>query len=233
MAGQALGVADFDQLFRAHRPAILAYARRRVDGATAEDVVADTFLVCWRRLDDVPEPALPWLLGVARRCLANRLRAEGRRAVLAERVAWEPRVGTRDPADALGERERVLRAFAGLSEVDRELLALLAWERLEPAEVAVVLGCSQAALRVRLHRARRRLAARLEGTGDAGSAPSRLAERLEANVDAGCNPTPADVPGRSGAVRPAGSAVVPGVDGSRRPVRTSSTDTVHRIQEST
>ena len=105
----------FEALFRAHRPQVLAYARRRVDAATAEDVVADAFLVCWRRLDDVPPEALPWLLGVARRCLANRVRGDARRRRpgRARRGGGGAPTGG-DPAEALGERERVLAAFAGL-----------------------------------------------------------------------------------------------------------------------
>jgi RNA polymerase sigma-70 factor, ECF subfamily len=64
----------FEELFRSNYRAVLAYALRRADPETADEVVADTFLVCWRRLDEVPARALPWLLGVARRCLANRRR---------------------------------------------------------------------------------------------------------------------------------------------------------------
>ena len=151
----------FEALFRAHRPQVLAYARRRVDAATAEDVVADAFLVCWRRLDDVPSEALPWLLGVARRCLANRVRGDARRSALIERAAGAEIATGGDPAEALGERERVLAAFSGLSERDREVLALVAWEGLDVAGAATAMGCSKTALKVRLHRARRRLAARL------------------------------------------------------------------------
>ena len=152
----------FEALFRAHRPQVLAYARRRVDDATAEDVVADAFLVCWRRLDEVPQEPLPWLLGVARRCLANRVRGDARRVALAERATHaHVAPGGRDPAETLGERERVLAAFAGLSERDREVLALVAWEGLDVTDAATAMGCSKTALKVRLHRARRRLAARL------------------------------------------------------------------------
>jgi RNA polymerase sigma-70 factor (ECF subfamily) len=73
----------FQEFYRAHEAAVLAYARRRAP-AIAEDVVAETFLVCWRRLDDVPANALPWLYAVARNVLANERRKQARIA-----PAWE------------------------------------------------------------------------------------------------------------------------------------------------
>jgi RNA polymerase sigma-70 factor, ECF subfamily len=165
--------ARFEAIFRAHVGAVRAYARRRSDPATAEDVVADTFLVCWRRLDDVPGDPLPWLYGVARRALANRRRA-ARRAESAierfggERVAAPP--GPAERAERRGDVAGILTAMAGLGERDREVLRLDAWEGLAAADAARAAGCSVTAYRVRLHRARRRLAARLE----AGDAPSCL-----------------------------------------------------------
>ena len=129
---------------------------------TAEDVVAETFVVCWRRFDDVPDDPLPWLFGVARRCLANRRRSDDRRSALAERAGAELDAAGRDVADAVGERDRMLTAFAALSENDREVLSLVAWEGLDVAGAAQAMGCSTAALKVRLHRARRRLRRHLE-----------------------------------------------------------------------
>ena len=72
--------ARFEQLYRAHAGAVRAYAVRRArSDAIADDVVSDVFLVVWRRLDDVPDRPVPWLLLIARRALANRRRS-GRRA---------------------------------------------------------------------------------------------------------------------------------------------------------
>ncbi len=57
--------AQFNRLYELHLEAVRAYAWRRAPGL-ADDVVAETFLVAWRRLDDVPaDDALPWLIGVA------------------------------------------------------------------------------------------------------------------------------------------------------------------------
>jgi len=143
----------FDELYRRHVDAVSAYVRRRAPADAVEDVVAETFLVCWRRIDDVPESALPWLYGVARKTLANERRKRARRAPAEAALATEPGV-VGDPV--LGS------AFRGLSERDREVLRLVAWEGLAVADAAVVLGCTPLACRVRFHRAKRRLERRLE-----------------------------------------------------------------------
>jgi len=156
--------AAFETLFRAHVGAVHAYALRRSDAATADEVVADTFLVCWRRFDRVPDDALPWLYAVARRCLANRLRA-GRRE--RARTAPAPVPAGDQTADTYEQRTQareVLAAMAGLPDKEREALQLCAWEGLAPADAARVVGCTAAAFRVRLHRGRRRLAEALDGT---------------------------------------------------------------------
>jgi RNA polymerase sigma-70 factor (ECF subfamily) len=140
-----------EQLFAAHAGAVRAYARRRIDPVSADDTVSEVFAVAWRRLDDVPEAALPWLLGCARRVLAHQHRRLRRDVALAERLGTTagPPAPTGDPV--LG------RALSQLSARDREVLLLVAWEGLDPAQAARVLGCSRNTLAVRLHRARRRL----------------------------------------------------------------------------
>jgi RNA polymerase sigma factor (sigma-70 family) len=164
----------FTQLFDAHFRTVSAYALRRSTPAEADDAVAETFLVAWRRLDEVPENAKPWLLAVARRVLANQRRAAGRRGALAERVAGEG-IDNHEPR----ERPLVLRALSRLSEPDREALLLVAWDGLSTAEGAIALGCSQSAFKVRLHRARGRLRnelGRLERDRPRPVVPSRLEE---------------------------------------------------------
>jgi RNA polymerase sigma-70 factor (ECF subfamily) len=108
----------------AHTAAVLAYALRRASREDAADVVAETFLVAWRRLDDFDEQsALPWLYAVARRVLLSQRRAATRQQAIAERVAaaelpeaWE---GT-------SESQRLREALAGMSEKEREVLMLVA-----------------------------------------------------------------------------------------------------------
>jgi RNA polymerase sigma-70 factor (ECF subfamily) len=154
----------FEELFAAHYWAVRGYVLRRAAPAAAEDVVAETFLVAWRRLDVIADDPLPWLLGVARRLLANQQRAERRRGALTARLQglfpgqapeWEPPAAMSD---------ELAIAMVRLSPQEREALLLVAWEGLEPARAALAAGCSGAAFRGRLHRARRHVAAALSDT---------------------------------------------------------------------
>jgi RNA polymerase sigma-70 factor, ECF subfamily len=129
------------------------FLARRTDPHTADDVLAETLLVCWRRLDQVPDNALPWVYGVARNCLSNIQRGDRRQVRLAARItAVDP------PREAQGEPdepdERVTAALAALRPEDAELLRLWAWEQLGPAEIAEVLGITPNAASIRLHRVR-------------------------------------------------------------------------------
>jgi RNA polymerase sigma-70 factor, ECF subfamily len=151
----------FEQLFATHYRAVRGYVLRRSASSAVEDALAETFLVAWRRFESVPGDPLPWLLGVARGVLANQRRAESRRGALNRRLltigsgsvsVWEP------PANL---SEELAMALTSLSEREREALLLVAWEGLEPARAARVAGCTPAAFRVRLHRARRRVVAQL------------------------------------------------------------------------
>lgn len=153
----------FEQLFRNHYALVMRYAVRRVGRDGAPEVVNETFLNAWRRLDDVPDEPLPWLYGVARRVVANELRRRSRVDRLAGRVG----ASTPPPAevaDTVTDQVRVRAALAMLSDRDGEILRLSAWEQLTIAETAQVMGCSVAACKVRLHRARRRLQALLTAT---------------------------------------------------------------------
>lgn len=151
----------FEAIYDAYYPAILQYAARRT--GTPEDtadVISETFLTAWRRLDNVPdgERALLWLYGVARRVLANQRRSESRRAVLADRLRDELAA---DRPHATAELDHVRAAFDDLPDRDREVLALAVWEGLTGEQIGKVLGCTATAARIRLHRARKRLADRL------------------------------------------------------------------------
>jgi RNA polymerase sigma factor (sigma-70 family) len=155
----------FQRTYAMHHRRVLAYCARRASRADAWDAAAEVFLVAWRRLDQVPSPddALPWLLGVARRVLANQRRTEGRRRRLIERVAatgdgvfWPDDIVVRDE-----EAAHVLDALSRLRSIDREILQLALWEELNPSEIAEVLEISRAAVDQRFSRAKRRLAGEL------------------------------------------------------------------------
>jgi RNA polymerase sigma-70 factor (ECF subfamily) len=152
---------QFTQLFAETERELLAYALRRVDRAEdAADVVAETYLVAWRRLDRVPpgDQARLWLYGVARRQLANQRRGQLRRSRLADRLRSELPAALAIDRSADDHRAAALRAaLARLEEKDREILRLSSWEGLSPVEIAAVLGLPAVTVRSRLHRARKRL----------------------------------------------------------------------------
>lgn len=147
------GAGDFDCLYRTHAPAVLAYCLRRAPLEIAEEAVSETFAVAWRRRDQPRGHELAWLLGIARRVLANQWRSERRRRALSQRLAAEPA-----PSSVGFGAPPVLEALSSLSDGDREVLRLAAWEGLSSGDAARVLGCSAVAFRLRLHRARHRLA---------------------------------------------------------------------------
>ncbi|TDE98662.1 RNA polymerase sigma factor [Occultella glacieicola] len=147
----------FDRLYQAHRPDLERFVRRRVSPAQVEDVVAETFLVAWRRLDDLPTDPRPWLFGIARNLMLRSVRSTGRWHALQVRLAAEPRPATEDLATEVATRTDLARAWAKLSVGEQEVLALIGWDGLSAGEAATVLGCHVGTFRMRLLRARRHL----------------------------------------------------------------------------
>jgi RNA polymerase sigma-70 factor (ECF subfamily) len=151
---------DFQRLFVAYNRQVLAYALRRCDQrADAEDVVANTFTVAWRRFADAPpeELWLPWLYAIAARVLANQRRSARRLLALRSRLREQP-----EPApEERSELAEVMAALRTLRPEEQEVLRLAAWEGLTTAQLAVALGCTENAAAIRLHRARKRLAEQL------------------------------------------------------------------------
>jgi RNA polymerase sigma factor (sigma-70 family) len=160
-------VRRLENLFAQHSAAVRAYAARRVSADVVDDVASDVFVVAWRRLSDVPDDALPWLLACARRIIANQRRGARRWAALHERLNHEPPA----PSAVLGPDSALGEALATLKAADREVLLLVAWEGLDAQRAALVIGCSQRAFAMRLHRARRRLAAAMARLDPAWSDP--------------------------------------------------------------
>ena len=137
------------------------YLARRVDAATADEVLGDVLLVLWRRLDDVPAgDEVPWAVGVARLQLSNALRSMRRRDRLVARIVTvDPPTESVPEADEVDPRVALVApALARLREVDAEVLRLHVWDELTVAQAAAVLGTTPNAVSIRLHRARRRLA---------------------------------------------------------------------------
>ena len=162
--------AAFEVVAHALIEPLRRFLARRTDAATADDVLSETLLVCWRRFEELPEEPLPWAYGVARNCLANAERGARRRQRLAARISVvdRPLQAVPGPGEAVdGLEAEVGKALARLREDDAELLRLWAWERLEAAEIAAVLGITPNAASIRLHRARHKLREQLRKTGAA------------------------------------------------------------------
>jgi RNA polymerase sigma-70 factor (ECF subfamily) len=149
----------FEEVFAEVYEPVQRFVARRVTPDSVDDIVSETMLTLWRRLDDIPNQPLPWAYGVARRQVANQRRSVGRHLRLVRRLESEPP----DPAGPDSPLDAELHiALGALEESDRELLQLWAWEQLEPAEIAVVLGATPNAISIRLHRAKARLGKKLE-----------------------------------------------------------------------
>jgi RNA polymerase sigma factor (sigma-70 family) len=164
----------FEHAYRSSGTAVLGYVLRRSDSREdALDVVAETFATAWRRragLPADPEEVRPWLFGIARWCLANAIRSSHRAGRLGQRLADSFQEGAvPDPSTVHESRvdSRLVRqALDELAPEDRELVTLIAWEGLTPAQAAAALGLPAGTARVRLHRARTRLRAALSTPAD-------------------------------------------------------------------
>jgi RNA polymerase sigma-70 factor (ECF subfamily) len=165
--GRAGDVDRFGAVHDRHVRAVTAYCVRRVGRDRADDAVAETFLVAWRRIDDVPDgdAALLWLYRVAHRVIGREWRSVARRRRLSTRVGSLGRVSSPTPEEAVidsDEVQRVLAAADHLNPSDTEVLRLVAWERLTAVDIAAVLGVSSNVVHQRLHRARRNLTRRFD-----------------------------------------------------------------------
>lgn len=157
----------FERFWHQHVHRVFAYAQRHVGIDACDDVVVATFTTAWTKWREVPDPALPWLLTVARGHVRNHHRGVRRQQTLAERMALLDAAAHAGADVDPTTRVRALQLLAELADADREALLLVAWDGLSTEEAAVVLQCSAGALRTRLHRARKRL-----GELDGGAAPA-------------------------------------------------------------
>ena len=156
---------NFARVVTAYRTTLLRYGLRRLDDlASAEDLVADTFVVVWRRLDELPprDQELFWLYAVAGNIVRNMLRGRQRSLRLEARLALERAADA--PRDFSEENIGLLLAvLAGFSPEEQEMLRLVYWERLTFRQLGLVLGCSENAAGIRVSRLRQRIREELEG----------------------------------------------------------------------
>ena len=182
----------FTGLYDEYYRRVLRYALQHADPGSAEDVASETFLIAWRRLAEIPQPPLPWLLGVARNLLRQQFGRTRREQRLADRIsamtsdadllAW-------DAGEHVVERASALDALGSLPADDVEALTLVTWHGLSAAQAADVVGCSPHAFTVRLHRARRRLADTLRRCDDQPRARTRAARAVAGLGRSGAAPS--------------------------------------------
>jgi RNA polymerase sigma-70 factor (ECF subfamily) len=148
-------------LYARHAPAVFRFLARRTGVAAAEDLLSEVFVAALggrRHLAAHPSrSALPWLYGIAANVVRHHLRrtAPPGHAVADAGVDWD---AVADRLDAQAQRSQLVAALSALTPVERDLLLLVAWEELTPAQAAEALGISKVAARSRLHRARLRAA---------------------------------------------------------------------------
>ncbi|WP_432571100.1 RNA polymerase sigma factor [Kineococcus sp. SYSU DK005] len=171
----------FAALFARQHHLIHAFAARRVGAGDAEEVTSEVFLRAWQHWPRSGQRAPGWLYRTAANVIAEQLRTRKRQDHLVQHLqhlaaragrcgqeqGWEQGHERGQDAEARLEQADAAAALLQLSAADREILLALSWDGLSTSELAVLLGCSVAAAHVRVHRARRRLAAL---TGSAGSA---------------------------------------------------------------
>ncbi len=170
----ARGDVEFRAWYLRTSPRVYAYVRRYCSEDDCDDVIAEVYLTAWSRFDTLPGEPVPWLIGVARNVLANSWLARDRRRRLTAEWAGLNHLAAPDCAGQAVERTDLLRAIRSLNPDDQEVLLLAGWDGLDSSGIATVLGCSVAAARTRLSRARRRLADRLSDPAEAAHPQFRL-----------------------------------------------------------
>ncbi len=159
----------FALLFDRHFARLHRYLRRRVGDELAAELAAETFLRAFRsrrRFVGGRASVLSWLYGIAANLVRMNHRSEERRLRAYARAAaglngYEAAIAVEDRLDAEALGPALALALAGLSPALREVLVMHAWAELSHDEIAEALGCSGAAVRTRLSRARNQLAAGL------------------------------------------------------------------------
>ena len=149
----------FGVLYKEHVEQLAHYVSRRTAVSEVQDVIAETFLIAWRRFDKLPTDPIPWLFVTARNVMANRHRSDQRRRTLDDKLTSEF-VGSVQPesrTDLSEIDQQLVAAIARLPEAEREAFMLFAWDGLDPTRASRAAGCSAATFRMRLHRARQKL----------------------------------------------------------------------------
>ncbi|HEY1834763.1 MAG TPA: sigma-70 family RNA polymerase sigma factor [Solirubrobacteraceae bacterium] len=180
MSRQAGDKEAFERIHRQTFDRLAAYVLARADRDVAADAIARTYEIAWRRRAELPREPIGWLIGTARRVLADGRRSERRRDALVERIARTSSTSAEDHLGSLARRDSAVRALSRLTHNQREALLLIAWEGLSEKQASAALGCSRGAFALRVHRARKAFRRELERGETDDVAPVRAAATKEA-----------------------------------------------------
>ena len=156
-----MNAQEFGSLYRSHIAEVSRFLARRLPADQVEDLASDLFEIAWSKRLSIPNGfELPWLYKTARYLISNHRRKEsGRKTILA--ALAEPTAAPSAEAIALADME-LASAWKELSQKEQEVLAMWAFDGLEPKEISVVLGVSENSVNVKLSRAKKNLLAILE-----------------------------------------------------------------------
>jgi RNA polymerase sigma factor (sigma-70 family) len=160
----------FTEVVRRHEVAVHGFLARRAGRQVADDLLAEVWLRAFAGragYDPGRQDARPWLYGIARNVLRLHWRTDRDDVHQAVTDSWDPWDDVVDRLDSTARAGALLPALRALPPDERDVLLLVAWEQLTPAEAAEVLGIPQGTARSRLHRARAALRPALARAGHA------------------------------------------------------------------
>lgn len=162
----------FEALYAANVKNLLSYAiRRSANSHDAVEVVSESLLIAWRRIDQVPDgvEARLWLYGVVRNVMNNSRRTSKRQKRLIEKVSSLLEMGvqeeglSRDSGDP--RASYVHEALKQLRPIEAEVIRLTVWEELSSSQISTLLQIPPETVRTHLHRGRNKLRALLSVEG--------------------------------------------------------------------
>lgn len=184
--------AGFRRAFEDHYRPVLAFVSRRLSAREqVQDVVADVFLVAWRRWDEVPkgDELRLWLYGTARLVISNYRRSSQRSLRLESRVLSMPDASAHDDfkVDDQADLKDAITALNRLSDMDRDLILMSVWDDLSNSEIAQLLEVSRPAVAVKLHRAKQRLREQFQQALKSETAPGHVYDMNKARKAKGAD----------------------------------------------
>ncbi len=147
----------FVEIVRRHEVAIHGYLTRRAGQRAADDLLGEVWVRAFGARDGYDtshEDARPWLYGIARNVLRAHWRTGQNVELALPEEVLDPWDEITDRLDSAVRVRALVSALGKLPSTERDVLLLVAWEQLTPAEAAITLSIPPGTARSRLHRAR-------------------------------------------------------------------------------